>query len=103
MILSQVPLGTSIQASGSPSTLAEPWQESWLVPQSFLPALTMPAHFSVACSAAKALWPAAATPKARMPAIAPRMTWSRLLMFDLLSRWVGKRQFSVELEYADPA
>src|SRR3954466_5494390 len=51
---SQVPLGTAIQASLSRSVFEVPAHALLLVPQSFLPALTMPAHFSVSPAAASA-------------------------------------------------
>src|SRR5205809_6703676 len=57
---SQVPLGTEIHASGSRSALVVPAQALLLVPQSFLPALTMPAHFSVSSLAACAVFAAIA-------------------------------------------
>src|SRR6516164_6842379 len=51
---SHVPVGTRIQASESRSAVAVPAHALLLVPQSFFPALTMPAHFSVSPLAASA-------------------------------------------------
>src|SRR6476660_9583149 len=62
---SQVPFGTEIHASASLSTFTWPAQAFLLVPQSFLPALTMPAHFSVSPLEAKAWEAPAARPTAR--------------------------------------
>src|SRR3954466_524048 len=69
---SQVPLGTAIQASLSRSAVAVPAHALLLVPQSFLPALTMPAHFSVSPFAASARLLAAPRLTARRLATVPR-------------------------------
>src|SRR3954452_7556244 len=61
---SQVPLGTLIHASGSLSAFTWPAQAFLLVPQSFLPALTTPAHFSVSPLAARTCVAEAASPTA---------------------------------------
>src|SRR3954468_16099771 len=61
---SQVPLGTMIHASGSLSAFTWPAQAFLLVPQSFLPALTTPAHFSVSPLAARTCVAEAASPTA---------------------------------------
>src|SRR5436190_8039807 len=71
-ILSQVPVGTRIQASASRSAVALPAHALLLVPQSFLPALTMPAHFSVSPLAASAIVLAAPRPTAMRLARVPR-------------------------------
>src|SRR5205809_5407146 len=77
---SQVPLGTEIHASASRSAVAVPAQALLLVPQSFLPALTMPAHFSVSPLAASAAPLAAVRPAAMRPARAAR-TWGWVGLF----------------------
>src|SRR5215468_771031 len=66
-ILSQVPLGTAIQASVWASFLDVPAQDEPAVWQSFLPALATPKHFSVMP------WAWAATGAARAAASAAAM------------------------------
>src|SRR6185436_3789177 len=49
-LFSHSPFGVYFQSEGSLSTLAWPAQEWLALPQSFCPALAMPAHFSFAAS-----------------------------------------------------
>src|SRR5574340_557522 len=79
-IFSHVPLGTRIHACFSPSILAVPAHALFDVPQSFLPALATPAHFSMSPLAASALWLPAASPMASSPAMALRRARSVLFM-----------------------
>src|SRR5258706_14330844 len=85
---SQVPLGTAIQASESRSALVVPAQALLLVPQSFLPALTMPAHFSVSSLAACAVFAAIARVMAirlaRLPATRGLETFMKNLLSGLM-------------------
>src|SRR6185295_4357782 len=77
-IFSHAPLGTYTHSS-PPSALDWPAQACLLVPQSFLPALAIPAHFSMlplSSLAANAFEPAVARPTASKLAMAERITKS---------------------------
>src|SRR5438552_10330826 len=77
---SHVPLGRYTQASGLLSDATWLWQALVEVAQSLAPALTIPAHCSIAGASANALSPMARAPKANKLETASRNTWSFLLI-----------------------
>src|SRR5262249_16304030 len=72
-----------------------------LVPQSFLPPLTMPAHFSLSSLAAKAWWVAADRPRATKLATAARtMRSDAFIRFSI--EFVGKEIPGAARRYLRP-
>jgi hypothetical protein len=90
-ILEQVPFGTSIHFEDSRSCFDVPLHELVAVPQSFLPAAAIPAHFSM--SAAFALTLAARDPTARSAVTALNTTARLSRCFNLLLHLKVNRSF----------